>query len=73
MMRVIHTTGRYYIVRQSWREHYPGSELPSAGRLPEVAVDADDQATPDGDVALLYNARVEYVERDYVEEVRHVI
>jgi hypothetical protein len=66
-MRVIDTTGRYYIVRQSWREHYPHSELPSAGVLPEAAVDAD-EPTPDGDVALLYNARVEYV-----EEVAHAI
>ncbi len=64
--RPMPTTGRLFVVSTLWRELYePGSPLPSAGPLRE----ADTEGTPDGDVALVYCGRVEYVGRDYVEEI----
>ena len=68
MTRTLDTTGRLFIVLQAWREYRPGSPLPSVGPLREARVDG----TPDGDIALIYCDRIEYVEREYCQEVRRV-
>ncbi len=66
-MRVMDTTGRLYVVRQSWREFEPSSALPSAGPLPEAKTEGMDS----DELALLYRGAVVYVQRAYCEEVKH--
>ena len=68
MTRTLDTTGRLFIVLQAWREYRSGSPLPSVGPLREARVDG----TPDGDIALIYCDRIEYVDKDFCQEVTHV-